>query len=84
MAVPEGYNPTTVLNYTLVLEPGTETYLDFGAQVSSAVEEETAAAGGTNRSLLLGVGGGVLLLAGIGLAVYATLMGRTRTRSLGE
>lgn len=84
VAVPEGYNPTTVLNYTLDLEPGTETYLDFGAQVSSAVEEESAVAGGTNRSLLLGVAGGVLLLGGIGLAVYATMIGRTRPRSLGE
>jgi hypothetical protein len=84
VAVPEGYNPTTVLNYSLDLEPGTETYLDFGAQVSSAMEEETAAAGGNSRSLLLGVAGGLLLLGGIGLAVYATLIGRTRTRSLGE
>lgn len=82
VAVPEGYNPTTVLNYTLELEPGTETYLDFGAQVSSAVEQEAAAAGGSSRSLLLGIAGGVLLLGGIGLAVYATLIGRTR--SLGE
>jgi len=73
VAVPEGYNPTTVLNYSLDL-----------AQVSSAMEEETAAAGGNNRSLLLGVAGGLLLLGGIGLAVYATLIGRTRTRSLGE
>jgi hypothetical protein len=84
VAVPEGYNPTTVLNYTLVLDPGTETYLDFGAQVSSAVEEESAAAGGSSRSLLLGIAGGVLLLGGIGLAVYATLIGRTRPRSLGD
>jgi hypothetical protein len=83
VAVPEGYNPTTVLNYTLDLEPGTETYLDFGAHVSSAVEAEEAAEGSSSRSLVLGIAGGVLLLGGIGLAVYATLIGRTRTRSLG-
>jgi hypothetical protein len=83
VAVPEGYNPTTVLNYTLDLEPGTETYLDFGAQVSSAMEAEEAAAGGSERSLLLGIAGGLLLLGGIGLAVYATLVGRSRTSSLG-
>jgi hypothetical protein len=84
VAVPEGYNPTTVLNYALALEPGTETYLDFGAQVSSAVEEEAAAAGSTNRSLLLGIAGGILLLGGIGLAVYATMIGRARPKSLGD
>ena len=83
VAVPEGYNPTTVLNYTLDLEPGTETYLDFGAQVSSAVEAEETAAGGSNRSLLLGIAGGLLLLGGIGLAVYAALVGRSRTSYLG-
>lgn len=84
VAVPEGYNPTTVLNYTLDLEPGTETYLDFGAQISSAGEEEEAAAGSSDRSLMLGIAGGVLLLGGIGLAIYATMAGRTRRRSLGE
>jgi len=84
VAVPEGYNPTTVLNYTLELEPGTETYLDFGAQISSVAEEEATSAGGGSRSLLLGIAGGLLLLGGIGLGIYATLAGRTRTRSLGE
>lgn len=84
VAVPEGYNPTTVLNYTLLLDPGTETYLDFGAQISSVAVDDPASAGGTSRSLLLGVAGGLLLLGGIGLGIYATLSGRTRTRSLGE
>ena len=84
VAVPEGYNPTTVLNYTLLLDPGTETYLDFGAQISSVTVEDPTSAGGTSRSLLLGVAGGLLLLGGIGLGIYATLSGRTRTRSLGE
>lgn len=83
VAVPDGYNPTTVLNYTLELEPGTETYLDFGAQVSSAVEIEEGETGGSSRSLLLGIAGGVLLLAGVWLAVYATLAGRTRTKNIG-
>lgn len=84
VAVPEGYNPTTVLNYTLLLDPGTETYLDFGAQISSVAVDDPTSAGGTSRSLLLGVAGGLLLLGGIGLGIYATLSGRTRTRSLGE
>jgi hypothetical protein len=79
VAVPDGYNPTTVLNYTLVIDPGTETYLDFGAQVSSEAVDDPSSPGGSNRSLLLGVAGGLLLLGGIGLAVYAALVGRVRS-----
>jgi hypothetical protein len=78
VAVPDGYNPTTVLNYTLILDPGTETYLDFGAQVGSAADNDLGSAGGSSRSLLLGVAGGLLLLGGVGLGVYATLSGRSK------
>jgi hypothetical protein len=80
VAVPEGYNPTTALNYALVVEPGAQTFLDFGAQPGSAALPEAAAAGGGSRSLLLGILGGVLLLGGIGLGVYAGLLSRTRGR----
>ncbi|UCD98489.1 MAG: LysM peptidoglycan-binding domain-containing protein [Chloroflexota bacterium] len=83
IAVPDGYNPTTVLNYTLMLDPGTETYLDFGAQVSSAAVVEPTSTGG-NRTLLLGIAGGALLLGGIGLGIYAALMGRGRPKRLAE
>ena len=80
VAVPDGDNPTTVLNYTLILDPGTETYLDFGAQVGSTAADDLATPGGSSRSLLLGVAGGLLLLGGVGLGVYATLIGRSKTR----
>jgi hypothetical protein len=78
VAVPDGFNPTTLLNYALVIDPGAETYLDFGAQVSSqaVVDEPTQARGG--GSLLLGVAGGLLLLGGVGLAVFAGLLSRSR------
>ncbi|UCF29492.1 MAG: LysM peptidoglycan-binding domain-containing protein [Chloroflexota bacterium] len=79
VAVPDGYNPTTVLNYTLVIDPGTETYLDFGAQVSSEVVDELSSPGVSSRSLFLGIAGGLLLLGGIVLGVYATIMGRARS-----
>lgn len=78
VAVPEGYNPTTVMNYALVIEPGAETFLDFGAQASSTVLSENLPEGARSRSLLLGIAGGLLLLGGVGLAVYAALMGRER------
>ena len=79
VAVPDGYNATTVLNYILMIDPGTETYIDFGAQVSSAAADDPSSQGGSNRSLILGVAGGLLLLGGIGLGVYAALMGRARS-----
>jgi hypothetical protein len=84
VAVPDGYNPTTVLNYALVIDPGTETYLDFGAQPSSASADEISSPGSNNTSLFLGIAGVLLLLAGIGLGVYASLMGRTRSSGTGE
>lgn len=80
VAVPEGFNPTTLLNYALTIDPGAETYLDFGAQVSSqasVVEPSQAGGGGT---LLLGIAGGLLLLGGIGLGVYASMLTRNRKR----
>lgn len=74
VAVPEGYNPTTVTNYTLRLLAGDETYLDFGAQANSETVAEAPAPAGSGRSLLLGLLGGLLLVAGIGLAIYAGLL----------
>jgi hypothetical protein len=81
VAVPEGYNPTTALNYALVLDPGTETFLDFGAQQSTAALPESAGTTGGNRSLMLGLAGGLLLLGGVGLGVYAGLLNRSRGRA---
>ena len=81
VAVPDGYNPTTVLNYALAIEPGAETHLDFGAQPSSAAQPEAAGSTGSNRSLMLGMAGGLLLLGGVGLGIYAGLMSRAKGRA---
>jgi hypothetical protein len=70
VAVPDGYNPTTTTSYVLALKAGDETYLGFGAQINSDAEAEAPAAGGTSRSALLGILGGLLLLAGVGLAIF--------------
>ncbi len=77
VAVPEGYNATTNTTYILSLKAGDETYLDFGAQVNSVSEPEApVAAGGNEKSPILGIIGGVLLLAGVGLGVFASRMMR--------
>ncbi len=73
MGIPDGYNPTTVTSYSLTLNAGDETYLDFGAQLNSqALAELPVESGGESpRSPLLGIIGAALLLSGVGLAIFA-------------
>ncbi|NPV78338.1 MAG: LysM peptidoglycan-binding domain-containing protein [Anaerolineae bacterium] len=74
VALPEGYNPTTALNYNLKLNAGDLSTIDFGAQLNS--EAQPAAPGEGGRSPLLGLLGGLLVLGGIGLGVYFALLRR--------
>lgn len=79
VAIPEGYNPTTVLNRTLNLKAGDETLLAFGAQTNTETAAESAIIPETpGRSPLLGIAGGVLLLVGAGLGFYAYFLHRGR------
>jgi hypothetical protein len=72
IAIPEGYNQTTINSFTLRLKAGDETYLDFGAQVNSVkAAEAPAPTSQGGRSPLLGILGALFLLAGIGLALFA-------------
>lgn len=68
VAVPDGYNPTTVMNYALTVKAGDQAILDFGAQISSKAAPVPVAEGG--QSPILGILGGVFLLAGVGLGLY--------------
>ena len=70
VAVPDGYNATTITNYALTVKAGDQATLDFGAQVGSNISpaDEVAAEGG--RSPILGIAGLVVLLGGIGLGIY--------------
>ena len=76
---PEGYNPTTIMNYPLKLMAGDQSILDFGAQISSMAlmpdetsgnNNETSSPADTQRSPILGILGGALILFGIGLGIY--------------
>jgi hypothetical protein len=70
VAAPEGYNPTTQLNYTLDIKPGEQIFVDFGAQKGGETKpEEPANQPGSNN--WLGIAGGILLLFGLGLGIYA-------------
>lgn len=77
MAAPEGYNRTTNLNQTLTLDAGQTTLLAFGAQPNSELAAETALIPEPPRtSNLMGIIGGLLLFAGLGLGLYAALLRR--------
>lgn len=66
-AVPDGFNPTTVLTHELEVNPGDSIYVNFGAQIKVG----SSSSGGSRSSPLLGIFGALLLLAGIGLGIYA-------------
>lgn len=81
IAVPEEYNPTTVMNYPLRILPGEQNYLSFGAQIASALPEtapETSVSppSDTPSSNWIGIAGGLLLLSGLALGVYAMRFSR--------
>jgi hypothetical protein len=80
VAIPEGHNPTTALNRSLELDAGDETFLSFGAQANSETQAETSIIPESpRRSPLLGIIGGLFLLIGVGLGIYAGLLKRTKS-----
>jgi SdrD B-like domain len=77
VAAPEGYNRTTTLNTTVNLEAGQTTQIAFGAQANSELQAESAIIPESPRkSPIMGIVGGMLLLGGLGLGIYATLLRR--------
>jgi len=70
VAIPDGYNPTTVLNFTLEVKPGDRTFVGFGAQ-SKIQPAPLPEEGEGGRSPVLGIFGAIFLLTGLGLGFYA-------------
>jgi len=74
MAIPGGFNGTTLLNQVLTVQPGETAVLEFGAQESTRIAGESSqqqpTAAPAENNLMLAILGGVLLLLGIGLGVY--------------
>ena len=71
VAVPDGYNPTTVMNRSLVLKAGDISYIDFGAQANSETVAEAPTPQGGGKSPLLAIIGIVIVLIGIGVGLFA-------------
>lgn len=84
MAVPDEYNPTMLLSYTLTVKPGDRASVDFGAQSKTVTAGESTEAPADNRSSLLGVFGFLLLLGGAGLGFYAYRSGQPRSKLKGS
>jgi hypothetical protein len=78
VAVPGGYNATSLLNYPLVLRAGDETFLAFGAQLSTQAQIDSPPPAEGGRSPLLGLIGGALLVVGVGLGLFAGRLTRRR------
>jgi hypothetical protein len=72
VAIPDGYNSTTVSSYVLKIQAGDETYLDFGAQANSETQADAPISTEEGRSPLLGIIGGIFLVAGAAVAVFAS------------
>ncbi len=68
MAPPQGFNPTTNMNYPITILPGDSQYINFGTQPSIAENPPTPSGG--NSSPLLAIAGGILIIGGIGLGIY--------------
>ena len=74
IAVPENYNPTTNLTYSLSINAGDSASVDFGAQSKTETNGEAATENGSDSggtSPIFGILGGLLLLGGLGLGWYS-------------
>jgi hypothetical protein len=80
-AVPPEHNPTTSMNIPVRLQPGEIKNVEFGAQPSAALVDSSADTAG-GQSTLLGLLGGILLIAAGALGYYASRMNRNVPKSL--
>ena len=83
MAVPDEYNPTMLLSYTLTVKAGDRADIGFGAQSKTVTIGDSADAQG-NRSSFLGIFGFLLLVAGAGLGYYAYRSGQPKNKLRGS
>jgi hypothetical protein len=85
VAAPAGYNPTTEIYQEIELGAGDTSYMAFGAQANSetVVEQEQAEIIPTDtprRSPVLGILGGIILILGLAVGVYATVLARAYSK----
>ena len=69
IAPPVDYNPTTNMNYALTVKAGDNTQVNFGAQKSSVLEEAETQVETVDKSPIIAVAGGILVLAGLVIVI---------------
>ena len=84
IAVPDIYNPTMLLSYTLTVKAGDRASVDFGAQAKTVSAGEAADPQQGGRSSMLGIFGLLLLLGGAGLGYYAYRSGQPKSKLKGS
>ncbi len=85
MAVPDQYNPTMLLSYTLTVKAGDRADISFGAQSKTlTVSEPTQPKASGSKSSLLGIFGFLLLVGGAGLGYYAYRSGQPKSKLKGS
>jgi len=77
-AIPDGYNPTMELSYTLLVKAGDRAFVDFGAQSKAMTVTNPGNQGGGSPAL--GILGVALLLAGAGLGWYAVRLRKPKSQ----
>lgn len=84
MAVPDDYNPTMLLSYTLTIKGGDRAFIDFGAQSKAVTVSQPAQTQSNGRSSLLGIFGFLLLIGGAGLGYYAYRTSQPKSKLKGS
>ena len=84
MGLPDAYNPTMLVSYTLTVKAGDRASVDFGAQSKTITVSDTTDPAEGNRSSILGIFGFLLLLGGVGLGYYAYRSGQPKNKLKGS
>jgi hypothetical protein len=84
VGIPDNYNPTMELNYSLDVNAGDRAFVDFGIQSKDVVADATTNPQNEPKtSPIFGIMGGLLLLGGVGLGYYAWRSGRPESKLSG-
>ncbi len=86
VGIPENYNATTDLNYSLEVNAGELASVSFGAQSRDVVVDPNSAGQdpGSGTSTWLGILGALFLLGGAGLGYFAWRAGKPESKLLGR
>ena len=84
VAVPDNYNATMLLSYTLTVKAGDRASVDFGAQSKTVTISDGTEPEANGRSSALGIFGILLLLGGAGLGYYAYRSSQPKSKLKGS